>query len=96
MILPRALVACGSSNIPPTEIQAAADYARAEKAAATKRAYSKDFKLFRGWCAERSVSAFRRSELVALDVADIAETSEGLRVTSNQGFELQGGGGLLR
>jgi site-specific recombinase XerD len=48
-------------DIPAIEIQAATNYARAEKAAATKRAYSKDFKLFRGWCAQRGVTALPAS-----------------------------------
>jgi site-specific recombinase XerD len=36
---------------------AAAEYARAEKAAVTRRAYRTDFEIFRAWCAERRVSA---------------------------------------
>jgi site-specific recombinase XerD len=54
-------VQCGPSDLPAIEMLAAADYARAEKAAATRRAYSKDFKLFRGWCAQRGVSALPAS-----------------------------------
>ena len=39
------------------DIKAAADYARAEKAPATRRAYRMDFEIFRAWCAARGTSA---------------------------------------
>jgi site-specific recombinase XerD len=80
-VLPPVLVAYGPSGVPPTEMRAAANYARAEKAAATKRAYSKDFKLFRGWCAERSLSALPASaEVVAAFLA--CEAERGCRPSS--------------
>jgi site-specific recombinase XerD len=44
-------------ELPAAEIEAAADYARAEKAAATCRAYKADFAIFEAWCAERITSA---------------------------------------
>jgi site-specific recombinase XerD len=44
-------------ELPAAEIEAAADYARAEKAAATIRAYKTDFAIFEAWCAERLASA---------------------------------------
>jgi hypothetical protein len=37
------------------ELEEAAGYARAEKAAATRRAYSSDFALFRTWCDAKGV-----------------------------------------
>jgi hypothetical protein len=41
------------------ELAAAADFARAEKAAATRRAYGSDFAIFQAWCVEReTVAAF--------------------------------------
>jgi site-specific recombinase XerD len=80
-VLPAISITCGSSDVPAAEMQAAADYARAEKAAATKRAYSKDFKLFRGWCAERGVSALPASaEAVAAFLA--CEAQRGCRPSS--------------
>jgi site-specific recombinase XerD len=39
------------------ELDEAASYARAEKAAATRRAYRSDFNLFRTWCETKRVSA---------------------------------------
>jgi len=39
------------------EVQAAAAYARAEKAPATRRAYRTDFGRFRAWCGERGTEA---------------------------------------
>ena len=39
------------------ETTAAADYARAEKAVATRRAYRTDFEIFRAWCAEHGATA---------------------------------------
>jgi site-specific recombinase XerD len=40
--------------LPSAEVEAAAAYARAEKAPATRRAYNSDFDLFCAWCSERS------------------------------------------
>ena len=45
------------SDVPAIELKAAAEYARSEKAAATRRAYAADFEKFRAWCGERSTSA---------------------------------------
>ena len=39
------------------ELEAAAGYARAEKAEATRRAYKSDFAIFTAWCVERDASA---------------------------------------
>jgi len=38
-------------------LESAADLARAEKAAATKRAYGSDFAIFRTWCADQGLCA---------------------------------------
>jgi hypothetical protein len=43
--------------LPVAEVNAAAAYARAEKAPATRRAYRSDFALFRTWCRERCAEA---------------------------------------
>lgn len=51
----------GSSDVPAIDVNAAAGYARAAKAAATKRAYGADFEMFRGWCARRNASALPAS-----------------------------------
>jgi site-specific recombinase XerD len=39
------------------ELEEAAGYARAEKAAATRRAYRSDFNLFRSWCEIKRICA---------------------------------------
>ena len=44
-------------SLPAAEVRAAADYARREKAPATRRAYWSDFELFRTWCRERATGA---------------------------------------
>jgi site-specific recombinase XerD len=49
--LPRAL------TVPAAEVEAAAAFAKAEKAAGTRRAYKTDFASFQAWCADRSASA---------------------------------------
>ena len=41
------------------EVRRARDFALAEKAAATRRAYRSDFLIFSGWCAERGVEPLR-------------------------------------
>jgi hypothetical protein len=63
-----------SLPLPAREAAVAAEYARAEKAAATRRAYRTDFELFRAWCAERRVSVLPASpESVAAFLAHEAE-----------------------
>jgi hypothetical protein len=39
------------------DLEQAVNYARAEKASATRRAYHSDFTLFESWCAEKGVTA---------------------------------------
>jgi site-specific recombinase XerD len=43
--------------LPAVEMAAATEYAHAEKAAATRRAYRTDFQIFRAWCDTRGVTA---------------------------------------
>jgi site-specific recombinase XerD len=44
-------------TLPAVEIAAAVEYAHAEKAASTRRAYRTDFNIFRTWCGDRSASS---------------------------------------
>src|SRR5262249_32889241 len=56
----RGLVIADADTPPGTlgpELEEAAGYARAEKAAATRRAYRSDFALFRFWCETKDISA---------------------------------------
>jgi site-specific recombinase XerD len=72
--IPATVPAGESLPLPAREVAAAADYARAEKAAATRRAYRSDFEIFHAWCAERYVSALPASpESVAAFLAHEAE-----------------------
>ena len=50
-------MATRSSTLPAVEIAAAAEYAHAEKAVATRRAYRTDFQIFGAWCESRGVTA---------------------------------------
>lgn len=53
-----------------SELAAAVEYARAEKAPATRKAYGTDFRLFRTWCDEKQASALPASpETVAAYLA---------------------------
>jgi site-specific recombinase XerD len=57
------------------DLTRAAEWAREEKAAATRRAYRSDFRIFQGWCRERGVSALPASaEAVAAFLAHDVET----------------------
>jgi site-specific recombinase XerD len=56
----RSLVIADVGAVPATlgpELDQAADYARAEKSTATRRAYGSDFDLFRRWCEGKCVAA---------------------------------------
>ena len=56
----RSLVIANTGALPATlrpELEEAAEYARAEKAASTRRAYRSDFEVFRSWCGARHISA---------------------------------------
>jgi site-specific recombinase XerD len=57
---PNALIPVAVAALPAIlapDLERAADLAREEKAAATRRAYGSDFAIFRAWCASRGVSA---------------------------------------
>jgi hypothetical protein len=54
-------LAAHAPALPAAEIAAATEYARAEKATATRRAYRSDFEIYRAWCAERRASAARHA-----------------------------------
>ena len=43
--------------VPQADLAAAVGYARAEKAAATRKAYGSDFAIFRSWCEARGLNA---------------------------------------
>jgi site-specific recombinase XerD len=77
-------VRADASALPATlepEIESAAEYARAEKAAATKRAYRSDFALFRSWCEAKRLRALPSApEAVAAFLA--AEANRGAKVAT--------------
>ena len=50
-------MALGALAVPSVEVEAAATYAKAEKAAATRRAYKTDFAIFQEWCGQRGANA---------------------------------------
>ena len=80
----RSLVAGGSDALPTMlgpELEEAAGYARAEKAAATRRAYRSDFEIFRSWCEAKRVLALPAApEVVAAFLA--AEANRGGKVNT--------------
>jgi site-specific recombinase XerD len=71
------LPAVAASSLPAEiapELAAAVGYAKAEKAAATRRAYETDFRLFRAWCDKKQASALPAlSETVAAYLAHGAQ-----------------------
>jgi site-specific recombinase XerD len=72
--IPAAVPAGASLPLPAREVATAAEYARAEKAEATRRAYRTDFEIFRSWCSERCASALpAAAEAVAAFLAHEAE-----------------------
>lgn len=80
----RSLVIADANALPATlgpEIETAAEYARAEKAVSTRRAYRSDFTLFRSWCDARHVPALPATpEAVAVFLA--AEANRGAKVAT--------------
>src|SRR5262245_57149081 len=69
-------VAAPMPALPAADIEAAVSYAKAEKAPATRRAYTTDFAIFEAWCSERGASALPASpETVAAYLASEAEQS---------------------
>jgi site-specific recombinase XerC len=75
----RSLVIAGADALSATlgpELDQAARFARAEKSAATRRAYRSDFNLFRTWCEAKQVPALpARADTVAAFLA--AEANRG-------------------
>jgi site-specific recombinase XerC len=80
----RSLVTADARALPAAlepEIESAAEYARAEKAAATRRAYRSDFALFSSWCeAKRLPTLPAAPEAVAAFLA--AEANRGAKVAT--------------
>jgi site-specific recombinase XerD len=67
--------------LPPADVELAADFARAEKSEATRRAYRGDFDAFRVWCTALGVSPLpATAETVAAFLA--AEARRGLKPSS--------------
>jgi radical SAM superfamily enzyme with C-terminal helix-hairpin-helix motif len=67
--------------LPAADLEIAKDFARASKAAATRRAYQKDFARFTGWCEERHLPAIPATpETVAAFLA--AEAARGIKPAS--------------
>jgi site-specific recombinase XerD len=62
-------------------LDGAADLARAEKAAATKRAYGSDFAIFRAWCAEQGLSALP-ADPAAVAAFIAAEAGRGVKCST--------------
>jgi site-specific recombinase XerD len=77
----RSLVIADAGNLPAMlgpELDQAVGYARAEKSAATRRAYRSDFQLFRAWCETKQISALpAQPETVAAFLA--AEADRGTK-----------------
>jgi len=67
--------------VPAPDVAAAVNYARAEKAPATRRAYETDFYLFSAWCDANGVSALPASpKTVAAYLA--AEADRGTKAST--------------
>ena len=77
----RSPVIADARNLPAMlgpELDQAAGYARAEKSAATRRAYRSDFALFRAWCGAKQVTSLpAQPETVAAFLA--AEANRGAK-----------------
>jgi site-specific recombinase XerD len=62
-------------SLPVADLDRATEFARAEKAASTRKAYQSDFSIFRHWCLPRGVSALPASpETVAAFLAYEAQS----------------------
>src|SRR5450755_712049 len=59
--LPALMIERTDLALPAADIEAAAAFARNEKAPATRAAYRSDFKMFREWCAGKGASALPAS-----------------------------------
>ena len=74
LIVPRRTGSSMPANLAP-DLDRAAELALEEKAAATRRAYGSDFRIFEAWCQTRAVSALPANpEAVAAFLAHDAET----------------------
>jgi site-specific recombinase XerC len=79
--LPLVTTATAAPPILGAELEDAAAYARAEKAASTRRAYRSDFDLFRTWCAAKGVDALPAwPETIAAFLA--AEAKRGVKAST--------------
>jgi site-specific recombinase XerD len=79
--LPVAVQATGLPAELETALDRARDFARAEKAPNTRRAYTTDFAAFRAWCAGRGVSALpATAEIVAAFIG--AEADRGIKAST--------------
>jgi site-specific recombinase XerC len=79
-----ALSVAEESNLPVTlrtALDNAADLARSEKAAATRRAYGSDFAIFRAWCAEQGLSALP-ADPAAVAAFIAAEAGRGVKCST--------------
>jgi hypothetical protein len=64
--------------LPAADLEIAKDFARASKAAATRRAYQKDFARFTAWCDQRHIQPIPAApETVATFLA--AEAARGIK-----------------
>src|SRR5689334_21217341 len=80
----RSLVTADAGALPATlgaEIEEAAGYAKAEKAAATRRAYKSDFALFKTWCEAKCVPALPAAP-AAVAAFLAAEANRGAKVAT--------------
>ena len=72
--LPAVVIERQLPALPAADIEAAAAFARNEKAAATKAAYRSDFALFHAWCGQRGITALpATAEAVAAFLAHEAD-----------------------
>jgi site-specific recombinase XerD len=80
-VVPTRAMAGAVPCLPPADLDLAADFARAEKAPATRRAYRCDFEIFRAWCTGRGVTALPAlPETVAAFLA--SEAARGIKPSS--------------
>lgn len=80
----RRLAPADTSGLPASlapEIEQAANYARAEKAEATRRAYRSDFAQFRSWCEAKSIPALP-ADPTAVAAFLAAEANRGSKVAT--------------
>jgi hypothetical protein len=82
MQVPALTVAESSLSVTPrAALESAADLARAEKSAATKRAYGSDFAIFRAWCADQGLCALP-ADPAAVAAFIAAEAGRGVKCST--------------